>query len=345
MSDDENSLWGLGRTSESYSYSRDDNYNSRGRDRYEEEPRGGERDSREYRGRGRDRFEGDDERESRYQGGHGRDRYEGERRNRYDGDRRDREHHGGRNRNQDSKIPDLYSIHEGKVVSIKEFGAFIEIKDHSIQGLLHKSQICAERIENVENVLQVGDPLKVKVITIGESTDNQRPKISLSMRFVAQRDGRDLDPNNVELFQSLERKKPYKDYKQSIIKLDAVLPTTCSKCGASGHLEFECYTGKSDGKGKYDLIEEFDAVPPAVIEPKASQSQIKASKLKIDKITNPQEALAILQLLKEEKKQKKEKKRRKKERKLEKKEKKERKKREKRKERDDSPPRKKSKHY
>ena len=48
---------------------------------------------------------------------------------------------------------------EGKVISIKEFGAFIEFAPGK-EGLVHISKICKERIDHVEDVLTLGDVVK-----------------------------------------------------------------------------------------------------------------------------------------------------------------------------------------
>ncbi len=53
----------------------------------------------------------------------------------------------------------------GRVVSIKEFGAFIEFAPGK-EGMVHISKICRERINRVEDVLTLGD--KVKVICLGK---------------------------------------------------------------------------------------------------------------------------------------------------------------------------------
>ncbi|MBG74095.1 MAG: polyribonucleotide nucleotidyltransferase [Chloroflexi bacterium] len=67
-------------------------------------------------------------------------------------------------------------IYTGKVVSIREFGAFVELTP-SKDGLLHISEIENKRVENVEDVLQIGDEVEVKVK--GVTSDG---KISLSRK-------------------------------------------------------------------------------------------------------------------------------------------------------------------
>lgn len=54
---------------------------------------------------------------------------------------------------------------EGKVVSIKEFGAFLEFAPGK-EGMVHISKICRERIDRVEDVLTLGD--KVKCVCLGK---------------------------------------------------------------------------------------------------------------------------------------------------------------------------------
>jgi polyribonucleotide nucleotidyltransferase len=52
-------------------------------------------------------------------------------------------------------------IYEGKVVSIKEFGAFVEFAPGK-EGMVHISKISNERINHVEDVLTLGDHVKCK---------------------------------------------------------------------------------------------------------------------------------------------------------------------------------------
>ena len=56
-------------------------------------------------------------------------------------------------------------IFKGKVVSIKEFGAFVEFAPGK-EGMVHISKISKERIEHVEDVLTLGD--EVKVVCLGK---------------------------------------------------------------------------------------------------------------------------------------------------------------------------------
>lgn len=56
-------------------------------------------------------------------------------------------------------------IYQGKVSRLMNFGAFVEILPGK-EGLVHISQLAYERVDNVEDVVKVGDPLTVKVIEI-----------------------------------------------------------------------------------------------------------------------------------------------------------------------------------
>ena len=69
-------------------------------------------------------------------------------------------------------------IFKGKVVSIKEFGAFVEFAPGK-EGMVHISKICKERINHVEDVLTLGD--KVTVVCLGK---DKMGRISFSMKDV-----------------------------------------------------------------------------------------------------------------------------------------------------------------
>lgn len=72
------------------------------------------------------------------------------------------------------KEPELGEVFEGEVVGIKDFGAFVKLTQ-SKDGLLHISRMANGRIGKVEDVLQLGDIVKVKVLEIDPKTG----KISL----------------------------------------------------------------------------------------------------------------------------------------------------------------------
>ena len=71
-------------------------------------------------------------------------------------------------------------VFTGKVVSIKEFGAFVEFAPGK-EGMVHISKIANERINRVEDVLTLGDVVKVKCLG-----KDRTGKYSFSMKDVAQ---------------------------------------------------------------------------------------------------------------------------------------------------------------
>ena len=73
---------------------------------------------------------------------------------------------------------EVNQIYEGTVVRILNFGAFVDIGGGK-EGLLHISKISKERVNKVEDVLQIGDRVKVKVIEIDD-----QDRINLSMKDV-----------------------------------------------------------------------------------------------------------------------------------------------------------------
>jgi polyribonucleotide nucleotidyltransferase len=77
---------------------------------------------------------------------------------------------------REAKIGDIFL---GKVVSIKPFGAFVNILPGK-DGMVHVSELAETRVENVEDVIQIGDEINVMVIDV----DKMSGKISLSRRAI-----------------------------------------------------------------------------------------------------------------------------------------------------------------
>jgi small subunit ribosomal protein S1 len=71
-------------------------------------------------------------------------------------------------------------IRTGRVTSLADFGAFVNID--GADGLVHLSEISWERIQHPNEVLKVGDEVKVKVISV----DRDRKRIGLSIRQLQQ---------------------------------------------------------------------------------------------------------------------------------------------------------------
>jgi polyribonucleotide nucleotidyltransferase len=76
--------------------------------------------------------------------------------------------------------PEVGKIYDGTVVTIKDFGAFVNIMP-GIDGMLHISQISDKRLEKVTDALSEGQNVKVKLEAIDD-----RGRLSLTMRGVEQ---------------------------------------------------------------------------------------------------------------------------------------------------------------
>ena len=70
-------------------------------------------------------------------------------------------------------VPEVGQIYRGKVVSILEFGAFVEILPGK-EGLLHISELDWGKTDKVEDVLNIGDEVEVKLLEIDEKTGKMR---------------------------------------------------------------------------------------------------------------------------------------------------------------------------
>lgn len=73
-------------------------------------------------------------------------------------------------------VPEVGEVYHGKVVSILDFGAFVEILPGK-EGLLHVSEIAWEKTENVSDVLHEGDEVDVKLLEIDAKTGKMRLSI------------------------------------------------------------------------------------------------------------------------------------------------------------------------
>lgn len=72
---------------------------------------------------------------------------------------------------------EIGQIIEGKVVQIKDYGAFVEL-EAGLDGLVHISEIANRRVENVSDELELGDSITAKIMEI----DADRKRISLSIK-------------------------------------------------------------------------------------------------------------------------------------------------------------------
>ena len=85
------------------------------------------------------------------------------------------------------------SVVEGKVVRITTFGAFVELEP-GLDGLVHISQCALTRIAKVEDAVNVGDIVRVKVLDV----NTEAKRISLSIREVLEDEAMDSIPEEAE---------------------------------------------------------------------------------------------------------------------------------------------------
>ncbi len=79
------------------------------------------------------------------------------------------------------RVAEIGEVYDGKVVRIEKFGCFIELWKGT-DGLCHISKLAHERVNRVEDVVKLGDKVKVKVIGIDD-----RGRIDLSRKAVIPR--------------------------------------------------------------------------------------------------------------------------------------------------------------
>ena len=82
--------------------------------------------------------------------------------------------------------PEVGVIYTGKVVKIMDFGAFVNFLGNR-DGLVHISELAAQRVKQTSDVVSVGDMVKVKVLGVDD-----RGKVKLSMKAVDQETGEDI---------------------------------------------------------------------------------------------------------------------------------------------------------
>ena len=90
----------------------------------------------------------------------------------------------------------------GKVVRIVPFGAFVQLED-GVDGLVHISQISWERVEKVEDALQIGQEISAKVLEL----DIENKKISLSIKQLTERPAKEA-PVPAKEAVAVEEEKP-----------------------------------------------------------------------------------------------------------------------------------------
>lgn len=86
--------------------------------------------------------------------------------------------------------PVLYKVYDGKVTGVKDFGCFVNLQGvkGKVDGLVHVTQMLEGRVNHPSDIVSRWQEVKVKV------TKMENGRISLSMKEVDQKTGRDLAP-------------------------------------------------------------------------------------------------------------------------------------------------------
>ena len=79
-------------------------------------------------------------------------------------------------------VPEAGQVYTGKVVSILEFGAFVQILPGK-EGLLHISELDWKKVDKVEDVLNIGDTVEVKLLEM----DPKNGKMRLSRKVLIEK--------------------------------------------------------------------------------------------------------------------------------------------------------------
>jgi len=98
-----------------------------------------------------------------------------------------------------TKEPEVGEVYDGKVTRIMSIGAFVEYLPGK-EGLVRASEISSERVNRIEDVVKIGDPVKVKIAEV-----DRQGRVNLSIRAVNEENG-----NSYEERQRAERAR-YQD--------------------------------------------------------------------------------------------------------------------------------------
>lgn len=87
----------------------------------------------------------------------------------------------------------------GKVVSIQQFGAFVEVSP-GVEGLVHVSQLARSRVARPADVVSVGQEVRARIRKI----DRDKKRISLSMRDLQEEEKKAVEVKEIEAFKIKE---------------------------------------------------------------------------------------------------------------------------------------------
>lgn len=87
--------------------------------------------------------------------------------------------------------------YSAKVVSVQKYGAFVDLG--GVEGLIHISELAHGRVERVEDVLNVGEEITVRLLALQPGEKGGAPKLRLSLRALAESPAVEAQPERGEV--------------------------------------------------------------------------------------------------------------------------------------------------
>jgi small subunit ribosomal protein S1 len=87
-----------------------------------------------------------------------------------------------------------------KVVSVQKYGAFVNLGG-GVEGLIHISELTHGRVERVEDVLNVGEEITVRLLALQPGEKGGAPKLRLSLRALAEPAAAEAEPERGEVLE------------------------------------------------------------------------------------------------------------------------------------------------
>lgn len=119
---------------------------------------------------------------------------------------------------------------QGKISGITSFGAFVDLGSGK-SGLVHISQISNGFVENIQDVVKVGDEVTVKVMSVGDDG-----KIGLSIRaaleqVVENKPKNKFPPKEKKVFERAPRQQQYNNTRQDKQDFDSLMSSFLKDSG------------------------------------------------------------------------------------------------------------------
>jgi len=130
----------------------------------------------------------------------------------------------------------LGAILRGKVTTIKDYGAFVDIG--GIEGMLHVSELGFQRVSHPKDVLAVGQEIEVQILKMEKTEDPRRPdKISLSLKSLEKdpwSDAAERFPEGAKIAGTIARVEAFGAFVELAPGVDGLVHL--SELGAQKHL-------------------------------------------------------------------------------------------------------------